>query len=947
MEKRNLLTRMLLLFALIVGSTQLWATDYYEKVTSTSDVTDGQYLIVYETGNVAFNGGLATLDAASNTISVTISDFKIESTTTTDAAAFTIDVTNGTILSASKLYIGGKSGSNTLVSNVSSSDLTNTFSIDTNGNFVATSNTSVLRYNKGSDQMRFRYYKSSGYSNQQAIQLYKFVSSTPVEKTDPTITFNNGSVRVGKTLDLSTLFTSNSTGAVTYSITAGDSFASLDGTTLTGVAEGSVTVKAEQATAGNYNAGDASATITVNAALTLSSIAITTAPTKTTYNEGEFFDATGMVVTATYTDNSTDDVTASCTFSPSTALTTSDTEITVSYTENGTTKTATQAITVNEYKDYVTLPFSWDGGTSSALTALTGVTAEGLGGDYAEGNAPYRVKFDTTGDYILIKTDGQPGKVTIGVKMLGGSSASSIKVQGSANGESFTDIETLSISGSQNDVLSLETSNAFDATHRYVKLLFTKGSNVGVGPISIAKPSSDPIINADAILDLAADATSGEIAYIITNPVEGTNLTASEEADWITDVTVSSDKVSFTTSANTGAERSAVITLTYGSVTKEVTVTQADGTPVTNTTYSLATSVVPGRHYIVVGVNNNVYKAMGAQNDNNRAAVGITVENNSTTIASNAGVKEVLIGFDQNSGYLTIYDEEAEGYLYAACGTGTSNYMRTETSLDEEGYGLWTISIAENGVASVKAKSGSHNVMMYNSSNGLFSCYASNQKDVYLYEKVGDTGTQDFTVSINSACTDGSKYYGTFSAPFAFTVPSDVTVSEIGVIDDELLVEEYEAGTVIPANTGVMISSATAGDKTFTSAKGGTSVLGDDNNLRPTIWGVEADDMTAADANSLYYRLTMHNGSQIGFWWGAEDGAAFDYDVANRAYLAVPNSASGARIGFTFGGEATGISATLMNNEKVNSEVYNLNGQRVAQPTKGLYIVNGRKVVVK
>lgn len=140
--------------------------------------------------------------------------------------------------------------------------------------------------------------------------------------------------------------------------------------------------------------------------------------------------------------------------------------------------------------DTATLPFSWDGGTSSGLTALDGVTASGLGSDYAAANAPYRVKFDTTGDYILIKTDGQPGVVTIGVKMLGGNSTSSIKVQGSSDGTNFTDVETLSISGSTNDTKTLTTTKDFASTDRYVKLYFTKGSNVGVGPIAIATPSA-------------------------------------------------------------------------------------------------------------------------------------------------------------------------------------------------------------------------------------------------------------------------------------------------------------------------------------------------------------------------------------------------------------------------------------------------------------------------
>lgn len=166
--------------------------------------------------------------------------------------------------------------------------------------------------------------------------------------TDPTITFSNGSVRVGHALDLSTLWSSNSNGAVTYSITSGDSYATLSGSTLTGTAEGSVTVQGSQAAADSYNAGTATATITVNAALTLSSIAVTTPPTKTTYLEGETFDATGMVVTATYSDASTDDVTDRCTFSPSTSkeLTSSNTAIAISYTENAVEKTTSQAITV-------------------------------------------------------------------------------------------------------------------------------------------------------------------------------------------------------------------------------------------------------------------------------------------------------------------------------------------------------------------------------------------------------------------------------------------------------------------------------------------------------------------------------------------------------------------------------------------------------------------------
>ena len=80
-------------------------------------------------------------------------------------------------------------------------------------------------------------------------------------------------------------------------------------------------------------------------AVTLSSISITTPPTRTAYTEGDTFDPTGMVVTATYSNGDTETVTG-YTITPSGALATTDTSVTISYTFAGVTRTATQAITV-------------------------------------------------------------------------------------------------------------------------------------------------------------------------------------------------------------------------------------------------------------------------------------------------------------------------------------------------------------------------------------------------------------------------------------------------------------------------------------------------------------------------------------------------------------------------------------------------------------------------
>ena len=68
-------------------------------------------------------------------------------------------------------------------------------------------------------------------------------------------------------------------------------------------------------------------------------------PTKTSYNEGDKFDKTGMKVLAVYSDGTTKEITT-YSYSPNGKLTASDKKITITYTEDGVTKTAEQPITV-------------------------------------------------------------------------------------------------------------------------------------------------------------------------------------------------------------------------------------------------------------------------------------------------------------------------------------------------------------------------------------------------------------------------------------------------------------------------------------------------------------------------------------------------------------------------------------------------------------------------
>lgn len=208
-------------------------------------------------------------------------------------------------------------------------------------------------------------------------------------------------------------------------------------------------------------------------------------------------------------------------------------------------------------------------------------------------------------------------------------------------------------------------------------------------------------------------------------------------------------------------------------------------------------------------------------------------------------------------------------------------------------------------------------------------------------------------VSINAACTDGKgNYYSTYSNAKAFVVPADLTVSAIGISDGKLVVTNYKEGDIVKANTGVMVSATSAGEKVINlSGETGSEISG--NCLKASgDAGIDAAAMAEAAPSCKYYRLTMHNPAtenKIGFWWGAPDGGAFDV-AANKAYLAVPDGAN-ARSGFNLFGDddTTGIEAVDVNTENANvaREYYNLNGQRIANPSKGLYIVNGKKVIIK
>ena len=144
----------------------------------------------------------------------------------------------------------------------------------------------------------------------------------------------------------------------------------------------------------SYSEGEVTKTATqaITVSKVLTSIEITTPPSRTSYFSGETFSTAGMVVTAHYNDGSSAAVTG-YTYSPTGALSQGTTAITVSYSEGGVTKTTTQAITVTVISSTL---------NSNSWATIKAVSDAGQGANYWD-----------VGDTKQITINGQVGNTSI------------------------------------------------------------------------------------------------------------------------------------------------------------------------------------------------------------------------------------------------------------------------------------------------------------------------------------------------------------------------------------------------------------------------------------------------------------------------------------------------------------------------------------------------------
>ena len=196
------------------------------------------------------------------------------------------------------------------------------------------------------------------------------------------------------------------------------------------------------------------------------------------------------------------------------------------------------------------------------------------------------------------------------------------------------------------------------------------------------------------------------------------------------------------------------------------------------------------------------------------------------------------------------------------------------------------------------------------------------------------------------------SFYLTAYSDKALVVPAGVKAAVVtangeGIRNDY----RYNSGDVIPAGTGVLLKGG-KGNSFYLSASESTEMAPEDNLLHGTL----TDEMTNVAGADKYYKLSYDRatGTEIGFYWGAENGGAF-MNKGGKAFLAIPATLQAAQL--------TGFSLfDLNNNQTVTGiehaiatpaatlRVYDLNGRRinvnhVDELPKGIYVINGKKVI--
>ena len=237
---------------------------------------------------------------------------------------------------------------------------------------------------------------------------------------------------------------------------------------------------------------------------------------------------------------------------------------------------------------------------------------------------------------------------------------------------------------------------------------------------------------------------------------------------------------------------------------------------------------------------------------------------------------------------------------------------------------------------------------------------------MWILEKVDDTNYFGVKPSTNMRGRDG-KYYTTLYVDFSFQIKGDVKAYTIEGVEAKNADGYYFAkvkklaqqGDVVPAQTAVVLecNSTNPADNQLLPT-GDETPVPSNNRLCGTFFGEAISGLTVKDGTGAERNVTRDNirafnintadsRNPIGFYKVKNNVTNIP---GNKAFLVLTSTEAQAKsfvLEFEDGG-TTGIE-TLENSKRSTDDgvYYDLQGRRVENPTRGIYIVNGKKVVIK
>lgn len=210
---------------------------------------------------------------------------------------------------------------------------------------------------------------------------------------------------------------------------------------------------------------------------------------------------------------------------------------------------------------------------------------------------------------------------------------------------------------------------------------------------------------------------------------------------------------------------------------------------------------------------------------------------------------------------------------------------------------------------------------------GFDNYYDENYSSAFTFEEVTYPNTITFHDAQN---INGVSHIATFSAPFATIIPTGVKAYYVSAKGAEATMTAIDA-QAIPANQGVILTSESGEAATMVPAADETAAAITGNQLGHSAGA--AKTLTAGEG------YILGNGTEGIAFYPCKAGSL----PSNKAYL-LGNGESA--IVMNFGNAVTGIN-TIAAPASAKAPIFDLSGRRVVKATKGLYIQNGKKVIVK